>query len=187
MLHNSENARARLAKTIRELFQGLLLNTFLTLLISFGFGSVFFQQDGTLIALPTTADTVWITGLIFGLIMGVLVTRGTVQGFRAAVRAAGGDLDVAPSEAASHVPKHYAWIPKRSGLLGVLVCLASMAISVVLLPTIMGILGIAKLNFFQFIGFITLYSWLLSKLFSRLLVRRMKKADYVQYTMQRHH
>jgi len=183
VVRDARSVRTFALKTCGELFRGAQLNILLTLLISAAFGSVRFQPGGVLIVDPTLTDYIWITGLIFGLILGVLVTRGTVKGFRAAVAAAGPDAAEATSDAPTHsgatLTRTYPFLPRKTWALTVAVCVIAMALSMVALPTILRVFHIAQLNFAQFIVFITLYSWLISKLFSYLLVKRMLLPDYM--------
>lgn len=181
MVQGARSVRAVALATCGELFRGLQLNVLLTLLISAAFGAVRVQSDGVLVVLPAETEYIWITGLIFGLIMGVLATLGTVKAFRAALTSASADAAaLATSPATSQNPARcYRLLPRRTWSLTIAVCLVAMTVSAIAFPTILRTFQIERLNFAQVIVFITLYSWVLSKVFSHLLVKRMMLPDYL--------
>jgi len=158
------------------------MNILLSLLIGLAFGSVAIQPGGVLTVQPTTASSVWITGLIFGAIMGVLVTLGVARAIKAAVRDAAATPASEPTTPAQPSGNNrFAWLPKATVPLTIIVSLAAMLISALALPAIMRVLGIASLNFIQFIGFITIWAWLLGKAFGFVLKQRMQQPDYIAY------
>lgn len=151
-----------MSRLLKDIGLNLALNVVLTLLIGLAFGSVRVQPDGALLVLPTTVTGMSITGLIFGLIMGVLTTLLVVR----AVNVAAGE-----EFSGDKFPRTNA---KQTAILAAVVALIVMAFSAIVLPAIMRLFGWEHLNFLQFIAFLTVYSTTLSRIVAYLLTNYLR-------------
>jgi hypothetical protein len=155
-------------------------NIALTFILNSFFGSAAAQPDGSVVICPTTVEGMPITGLVFGLILGVLVTNGVLKSMKTAIHASG------PSMLASAIcDKRFSWMPKRKGALMCLVTIVVMIFSAVALPAIMLLFGKSLLNFYQFVLLITVYATLISKPLSFVLIRRCMQSDFISYHVHR--
>lgn len=164
----------------KELYGGVTGNIALNLIFGSIFGSVIIQSDAILVVLPTTIEGIPITGLIFGLIIGILVTNGIVQALKKAILTSGHSI----LESAEN-NKWFTWMPKNKVILICLTCFCVMFFSVFALPCIMYILGKSHFNFFQFSVFITVYATLISKPISYVLIKRCMQLDYIKYVLNK--
>ena len=157
----------------KEMYGGVTMNLVMNILMGSFLGSVITQADGSIVLLPTTIEGIPITGLIFGLIMGVLISHGVIKSMNAYILAGGhAAIQIACN-------KLFTWMPKRKGSLMCLVTISVMLFSAVALPSIMYLFGKSVLNFLQFTIFITLYATLISKPLSYVLIRRCLQKDYI--------
>jgi len=164
----------------KEMYGSVTGNIALNIIIGSVLGGVAVQADGSVILFPTTVGGIPVTGLVFGLIVGILVTNGVVTVMNAAIITSG----PAMLEAAV-VDKRLAWMPKRRALLTFFVCIFLMVFSAVALRTILVLFGIPILNFYQFTVFITVYAALLSKPLSFAVTKRCMQPDYIRYTLKK--
>ena len=163
----------------KEMYGAVTGNLALNLIIGSLLGGVIFKDDGSLAVLPTTIEGIPITGLIFGLIIGVLITNGVVQSIKNTIIASGSDmLESAVSN------KWFTWMPKNKACLMCLICLCVMLFSAVALPVLMYLFGKSYFNFFQFSVFITIYATLIGKPLSYVLIRRCTQPDFIKYTLK---
>ncbi|MDR2703373.1 MAG: hypothetical protein LBB58_03425 [Cellulomonadaceae bacterium] len=174
--------RTKVLGVISQLWAGFMMNAVLQILISAVFRAVGVNPDGTFWISPTTVDSVWIVGLIFGAIMGVLATRGIVKAGKALI------LEAAHTEdtAAAPAPPQSKWLtrlPKNTALLTLTICALTMAFSYFALPLLMRLFGWRMLNYAQFIVFMTIYAYLMGKPIQHLLSGRLKQPDYIAYTL----
>lgn len=153
---------------VMQMISGLLL------------GGAVFLPDGLVVIVPVTIEGIPITGLIFGLILGVLTTRGVVKGMKVALLAP--DV-VVPEEAVTEKP--FLWMPKNTGGLTALACVCVMVFSAVALQALMALFGLTALNIYQFAVFITIYANIVGKPLSHVLVRRCTQPDYIRYTLKK--
>ena len=174
-----------------EMFGSVTSNIAMNILIGSLLGGVVLTEGDIVAIMPTTVEGIPITGLVFGLIVGILVTRGVVkavnQGIVAPVSpSAPGSEGNPPAETPSELPpadKRFTWMPKGLVPLTCLICVCTMAFSAVMLPLIMTLFGATVFNFYQFTIFITIYASLLSKPLSYILVKRCMQPDYIAYTL----
>ncbi len=168
-------------RIFKEMYAAITGNIALNIIIGSLLGGVAARADGSVVILPTTAAGVPITGLVFGLILGILVTRGVVASMDATIIAA------SPPTGLEHATanKWLTRMPKGRAALTGLVCLCVMAFSAVALRAVMALFDIAVLNFYQFTALITVYAAMLGKPLSALLVRRCLQADYIRHTLRR--
>ena len=158
----------------KEMYGGVTLNLVANIVMGSVFGSVITQTDGSIVLLPTTIEGIPITGLIFGLIIGILITNGVVKSMKASILAAGQPiLQTASSD------RRFTWMPKRTGALMCLITISMMLFSAVALPSLMYLFGKQYLNFLQFTIVITLYATLVSRPLSWVLIRRCMQRDFI--------
>ena len=143
-------------------------------------GGVTIASDGSVISSPTTVAGVPIGGMIFGLILGTLVTNGVVKDINAAILASGAAI---PEDSPSD--KRFSWMPKGKGMLMVLVCVCTMVFSAFALWFAMTLFGISVMNAYQYAIFISAYATIISKPLSYVLVRRCTQPDYALYEQKR--
>jgi len=153
-------------------------NIALSMIIGLALGGVVIAPDGSAVVPPTTVDGIPITGLIFGLILGILLTGGVVKGVNASILASGATI---PEEMISD--RRFAWMPKRKGPLTVFVCIFMMIFSAIALWCLMTLLEIPVMNAYQFAVFITAYASVVGKPLSYVLVRRCTQPDYVRFSL----
>jgi uncharacterized membrane protein len=152
----------------------------MNILIGSALGGVTLGPDGSVIILPTTAEGIPITGLVFGCIVGILVTNGVVSAMNATILAS---YPAMPKAAATDT--RLAWMPKGRVALTCLVCICLMAFSAAVLRAILVLFDIPLLNFYQFTVFITVYAALISKPLSFILTKRCAQPDYIRYTLKK--
>jgi len=162
----------------KELFTGITTNVLLNLVIGTLLGGALLHADGSMTLLPTTVEGIGISGLIFGLIMGTLISRAVLKGVRQAIWAQGPDALTAASS-----NRWFTWLPTRTIPLMIITVLATMLFSMVALPTILRVFNKPFLNFLQFSVLITIYSTLLGRPIAYLLTKRAIQRDFVQRTL----
>ena len=177
-----ESVRNPLPKigVFKEMFGSVAGNLAMNILIGSALGGVALGPDGSVIIRPTTAEGMPITGLVFGFIVGILVTNGVVTAMNATILAS----YPAMMEAAA-TDTRLAWMPKGRVALTCLVCICLMAFSAVILRAILVLFDVPFLNFFQFTVFITVYAALISKPLSFILTKRCAQPDYIRYTLKK--
>lgn len=164
----------------KEMFGSVTLNIAMSILIGSALGGVTVGADASVVIAPTTLAGIPITGLVFGLITGVMVTRGVVTAMNTSLLTS---RPVVPETAPSD--RRFAWLPKGRAALTAFICVCVMLFSAVALWSIMALFGISVMNFYQFIVFITGYASILSKPLSYLLVQRCSQPDYVRYMLKK--
>ena len=152
----------------------------MSILIGSALGGIKTQTDGSVIIAPTTIEGIPITGLIFGLIVGILVTSGVVKAMNAAILSSGPVMLETATE-----NKLFSWMPKRKGALMCFNTICVMFFSAVALPSIMALFCKSSLDFFQFIVFLTAYAALVSKPLSYVLRQRCMQPDYIRYSLEK--
>ena len=162
----------------KELFGGVTFNLVMNIIMGSIFGSVIIQSDGSILLLTTTIEGIPITGLIFGFIIGVLITYKVVKSLKTTILTVG-----PPILESAGMNKWVTWMPMRTGALMFLITIIVMIFSAVALPSIMYLLGKSSLNFLQFTIFITLYATLIGKPISYVLIRRCLQKDYINRIM----
>ena len=179
---NSATVKHPLAKIsiFKELFGGVTGNIVMNIIMGSVLGGVKVQPDGSVVIAPTTVEGIPITGLIFGLIVGILVTRGVITAMNEMIQAIG-----PPMLEGAAFDKRFTWMPRGKGALTCFITICVMIFSAVALPLILVLFDKLFLNFYQFVVFITVYATLLSKPLSYVLTRRCLQPDYIQYTMTR--
>lgn len=164
----------------REMYAGVTTNIALSILIGSALGGVVLGADGSVVVLPTTPTGMSITGLLFGLITGVLVTGGVVRAMDAAIIAFGpAMLEGAVAD------KRLAWMPQGKVALTCLVSICVMLFSSVALRGVMDLFGISAMNFYQFTVLITIYAVIISKPLSAVLTRRCLQPDYIRRALKK--
>ncbi len=159
----------------QEMFGSVTGNIALNILIGTALGGVVLGPDSSVVIRPTTVEGIPITGLIFGLITGILVTNGVAREINAIILSSGpAILEGATKD------KRFSWMPLRRGSLMGLVCVCTMLFSAVALWAVMRLFGIAVMNFYQYVVFMTVYATLLSKPLSYVLIRRCMQPDYMR-------
>ena len=161
-----------------EMFGGVTGNIAMNIIMGSVLGGVRAQADGSVVISPTTIEGIPITGLVFGLIVGILVTNGIVKEMNSVIIKSA-DITEATTE-----NKLFSWMPKGKGALRCFVCVCVMVFSAVVLPSIMALFGKSILNFYQFTVFITVYATMISKPLSYVLIRRCTQPDYIRYTLE---
>lgn len=184
-MHNNPNPiKNPLPKisVFKEIYASITGNIALNIIIGTALGGVVIGTGGEVVIYPTTVQGIPITGLVFGLIVGILVTNGVLKAMNAAILAPGADLSSVETMVSD---KRYTWMPKGKPALMCFVCACVMAFSALALWAIMKLFGISVMNFYQFIVFITIYATIISRMLSYVLVRRCMQPDYIRYTLKK--
>jgi len=164
---------------LKAMFGSVATNIALEVILGLVLGSVIITADQSIVVPATTIDAIPISGLFFGLIMGILITRTVIKAMQQALSA------IPPGAVSGVSDKRVAWLPKNSILLGVVVCLFSMIFSAIVLRGVMSLFGFQTMHFLQKVILITVYASLLSKLISAVLIRRISQPDYLTYLWAR--
>ena len=163
----------------KEMFGSVTTNIAMNIIIGTALGGVVIVEGNAVVIYPTTVQGIPITGLVFGLITGLLVTSGVTKAMKETILTYGaGMLQTATTD------KLFSWMPKGKVALTSLVCIGTMVFSAVALWAIMMLFGISVLNFYQFTVFITIYATVISKPLSYVLVQRCMQPDYIKKTLQ---
>ena len=164
----------------KEMFGSVTMNIALNLIFGSALGGVIVTPESAVVIYPTTVEGIPITGLIFGFIVGVLVTRGVTKSIDAAILSnTSAEVELPPPD------KRFTWLPKRKVSLTCLVCACAMIFSAVALWGIMTLFEIGIMNFFQFVIFISVYAGIVSKPIAYTLVRRCTQPDYITYKLKK--
>ncbi len=164
----------------KEIYGSVTGNIAMNIIIGSLLGGAVLAPDGSVILRPTTIQGIPITGLVFGLIVGILVTGGVVKVLNKGILATD---PVLLKEAAGN--KWFSWMPMRRGSLTCFVCVCVMVFSAAALPAVMMLFGMSAMNFYQFTIFITLYATVISKPLSYVLTRRCMQPDYIGYILHK--
>jgi len=164
----------------KEMYGAVTGNLALNLIFGSLLGGAAAQPDGSVVIFPTIVEGIPITGLIFGLIVGILVTNGVVKSLKATILSYGSAM-----LETSVKDKKFAWMPKRKIPLMCLISFSVMIFSAVALPVIMHLFGKSFFNFYQFTIFVTVYATLISKPLSYVLVQRCLQPDFIIYTLKK--
>ena len=164
----------------KEMYGAVTGNLALNIIFGSFLGGAVAQPDGSVVIFPTTVEGIPITGLVFGLIVGILVTNGVVKSLKATILSSG-----TPILESAVKDKKFAWMPKKKIPLMCLISFSVMIFSAVALPLIMHLFGKTLLNFYQFTIFITVYATLISKPLSYVLVQRCLQPDFISYTLKK--
>lgn len=154
-------------------------NIALNIIIGSLLGGVAARDDGSVVILPTTVEGIPITGLVFGLIIGILVTNGVVKAMNEVIKATPAILEVATMD------WRITWLPRGRIALTFVVCLCAMVFSAVALRAILVLFDIPLLNFYQFTVFITIYATIIGKPLAFVLTKRCLQPDYIRYTLRK--
>lgn len=164
----------------KEMYAAVTGNIAMNILLGSALGGVRVGAGESVVIAPTTVDGIPITGLVFGLLVGILVTRGIVGEVNAAILASNPEV---PDTAGPD--RRFAWMPLRKAALTAFVCVCVMIFSAVVLPAVMRLFGLTIMNFYQFTVFITVYATLVGKPLSAVLIRRCMQPDYVRYVLKK--
>ena len=163
----------------KEMFGSVTGNIAMNILIGSVLGGITVRPDASVVILPTTAEGIPITGLVFGLIAGILVTNGITKKMDAAILAS------CPAILEGAVrDKRLAWMPKGKVALACFVCVCLMAFSAVALRALMILFDLPILTFYQFSVYITVYASIISKPLAFALTRRCMQPDYIRHTLK---
>ena len=160
---------------IKEIYGSVTGNIAMNFILGSFFGSVAARADGSVVINPTTLEGIPITGLIFGLIIGVLVTKGVIAEMNKVIMANPAIIEGAITD------RRFSWMPVKNGALTRLACVCVMVFSSVALSSIMSLFGMPFMNFYQYTVFMTVYATLISKALSYVLIRRCMQPDYIKY------
>ena len=163
----------------KEMFGSIAGNIAMNIIIGSVLGSVTVGADGSVVILPTTVEGISITGLVFGLITGIIVTNGVIKAMKATIMSYPGLIEGAVMD------KRLAWMPRGGVSLACLMSICLMVFSAMALRAVMILFGISFLNFYQFVVFITVYATLISKPLIFVLTRRCMQPDYIHYTLEK--
>ena len=161
---------------LRAMCGSVSANIAMNIIIGSALGGVRGGSDGTVVIYPTTVQSIPITGLVFGLIAGVLVTTSVLKKMNATIE----NSIPAPDNAAA-TNRCIAWMPVKNLPLVLCTSLCVMAFSSVALWALMAFFGVSVMNFYQFTIFITAYASIISRPLSSLLVWRCLQPDYLAY------
>lgn len=162
----------------KEMYGAVTGNIAMNIIIGTALGGVVVDAASDVVIYPTTLQGIRITGLVFGLIVGILVTNGIVKATNEGILAAPARGGILPLP-----DRRFTWMPKHRFPLTILVCACMMLFSSFALWVIMKLFGISIMNFYQFTVFITIYAATVSKPLSSILVRRCMQPDYILYVL----
>ncbi len=165
----------------KEIYGSVTANIVTNLIIGSILGGVITRPDGSVLIFPTTVEGIPITGLAFGLIAGILVTKGIVTAMDETIIAS------IPLETRNAAPtdRRFTWMPVGKVPLTILVCICLMIFSALALPAVMMLFGKTVLNFFQYSIFITVYATIICKPLSFILIQRCMQSDYISVLKKR--
>lgn len=163
----------------RAIYGSVTGNLALNVLIGSLLGGAVARPDGSVLIYPTTVEGIPITGLVFGLIFGILATGGVITAMNAVIINSGPAL-----REGAVADRRLAWMPRGRAALTALVCLGVMAFSAVALRAVLVLFDIPVLNFYQFTVFISIYAALLGKALSAILTRRCLQPDYIRHVLK---
>ncbi len=166
---NSSPVRNPLPKisVFKEIYGSVTGNIALNLAVGFLTGGVVVGADASISIRPTTPDGIAVTGLVLGLITGILVTHGVVKA-----------MGASPPEP---VDRRFSWMPKREVALIAVVTIPLMIFSAVILRGVMIFWNLPELNFYQFILVISVYATLIGKLLAFVVTKRCAQPDYTRW------
>jgi len=164
----------------KEMFGSVTFNIALNMILGAALGGAVITADASVVIFPATVESIWITGMVFGFITGLLTTNGIVKAIDAVILSSG---EKVPDDTSGD--KRFTWLPKNKIALTCLVCIFLMIFSALILPMIMILFGKSILNFYQFVIFITLFGALISKPLSYVLTQRCSQPDYIVYVCKR--
>lgn len=162
----------------KEMYGSVTGSIAMNIIIGTILGGVTVGPDSAVVINPTTISGIPITGLVFGCIVGILITKGIVKEMNTVILAHGPAM---AAEAATD--KRFTWMPVKRASLMFLVCACVMVFSAIALWAIMTLFEISVMNFYQYTIFITVYSALISKPLTYLLIRRCMQSDYIERTL----
>lgn len=166
--------------TLKAVYGSVSANLAMGFILGTAFGGVKLVEGSAVLIYPTTTASIPITGLIFGLICGVLVSSGVIKAVDGKILAA----DPVPEERVAAMPSRQ-WLPKRRISLTVCVCVATMLVSAVVLRGVMELFNLPVLDFYRYTVLVTAYAAVVNKLIALLLVKRCTSLDYVVYVQRR--
>lgn len=161
--------------TLKEMYASISANIAMNMIIGTALGGAVVGEGQTVLIYPTYASGIWVTGLIFGFLTGVLLTRGVLGAIKQLIAGDALPQELPPPDC------RLCWLPKSDLALTAVVCAAIMTMSVVLLPLQMWVLGVSVMNFYQFCILITAYGSFVGHVFSKLLTARCLQSDYVAW------
>ena len=164
----------------KEMYGGVTGNIAINFIIGTALGGVVTGSGSEVIIYPTSLQSIPISGLVFGLIAGILVTNGVIKAMKTAILASG-----AAETGEAVADKRFTWMPVRTVMLICFVCIFLMGFSALALWAIMKLFGISPMSFYQFTVLITIYATIITKPFSYMLVRRCSQPDYIRYTLMK--
>jgi uncharacterized membrane protein len=168
---------------VKEIINCILGNIAINFIIGLLTGGITVQADDSVVIAPTLREYIWITALILGLIVGYLVTHAVVK--------AVGESIVENRDAVNGTDAYqgssWVWLrklPRKKWALTGLVMFLSVAVALPVLPWTMDVLGVARMNFYQFCLLISVYSIISSKLLGKLIIARCAQPDYVEWKLK---
>ena len=174
----------------KEMYGSVTANIGMNMILGAFLGSVTVGVGSVVSIAPTTIGGIPISGLVFGLITGFLVSSAIIKSMRTGILNAAA-LAETSTENAESVPtetpagdRRFTWMPKRRLPLTALICVAVMIFSYFALPTLMWLFGREIMSFYQSIIFMTVYASLLSKPLVYILTKRCTQPDYAQYVVK---
>ena len=160
-----------------EMFGSVATNAVINLLLGLATGSVIIGADQSVFINPTTIEAIPITGVVFGIITGVLVTNISMKTANATLlsqdKQTFAGIEKAPSD------KRFSWMPKRKVSMTIVICILMMILSAVILWSVMALFEIEVMNFYQFVVFVTVYAAIMSKPLQYIIVKRCSQPDYI--------
>gem|GEM_PF-1521858 len=164
---------------LRELYGSVTGYIALNIIRGCIMGTVILNSDNTILIEPTSVNSVFLTGITFGFMIGFLVTNGVLTKMNKMIREQGAAiLRTAVGD------KWFSRMPVRRLplILSAAVCMS--IFSSVALGTLMTVFGVPEMHFFQFIVFITVYAIVMGRPLSYILTRRCMQPDYIRYVME---
>jgi len=163
----------------KEMYASVTGSIATSIIIGTALGGVKIGAGSSVVIAPTTVEGIPITGLVFGLITGILVTKAVLKELDTIIIASGSAMAEATVS-----DKWFTWMPVRKVTLMIFVCFCVMVFSAVALWLIMTLFSISVMNFYQHIVFMTVYAAIISKSLSYLLVKRCMQPDYIRYRLK---
>ncbi len=176
-MHMVRNPLPRFAM-FKAVYASVTGNMALNIIIGTILGGVVLMDSKAVVIYPTTIERIHITGIVFGMISGLLVSNGVIKAVNQGTHDT--PLSDRPKSAAKPL-----WLPRNRAALTGVVCCANVVITAAVLRGVMALFNLPMLDFYRYTVLMTAYATVNGKLISRFLIWRCTRLDYAQYIWRR--
>jgi hypothetical protein len=167
--------------TFTAFFGSVATNLAMNIVMGLLLGGTVITADKVVALVPTMRATIWISGLAFGLITGLLVTLGAVRVARPMILNAVADPAVVAAAEPPKPDRRFTWMPRKTAGLIAVICPVVMVASALALWGILRLLNLDAINFIQYSVLVTVWAAIVAKPLTWVLTKRLSQPDYVQY------